>query len=84
MYVTGVERSATPATMQNRKTYTHMMNHGLKQSSRIIIDKPDLTDGFMIRSFYGRINKGYVIDEVWIREQDGKIRLLFRKDKHLS
>lgn len=67
-----------------KRAFSNMMNHGLKQSSRIIIDKPDLTDGFMIRSFYGRINKGYVIDEVWIREQDGKIRLLFRKDKHLS
>ena len=66
-----------------KRAFSNMMNHGLKQSSRLIIDKPDLTDGFMIRSFYGRINKGAVIDEVWIREQDGNIRLLFRNDKHL-
>ena len=54
------------------------MNHGLKQSSRIIIDKPDLTDGFMIRSFFGRIKNGAIIDEVWLRHPDGAIRLLFK------
>ena len=59
------------------------MNHGLKQSSRIIIDKPDLTDGFMIRSFFGRIKNGAIIDEVWLRHPDGAIRLLFKNDKHL-
>lgn len=70
-------------TNNAKRAFSNMMNHGLKQSSRIIIDKPDLTDGFMIRSFFGRIKNGAIIDEVWLRHPDGAIRLLFKNDKHL-
>ena len=66
-----------------KRAFGNMMNHGLKQSSRLIIDKPDLTDGFMIRSFYGRIKQGAAIDEVWLRNPDGTFKLLFKNDKHL-
>lgn len=62
-----------------KRAFANMMNHGLKQSSRLIIDKPDLTDGFMIRSIYGRIKQGAQIDEVWLRESSGITRLLFKK-----
>ena len=66
-----------------KRAFGNMMNHGLKQSSRLIIDKPDLTDGFMIRSFYGRIKQGAAINEVWLRNPDGTFKLLFKNDKHL-
>ncbi len=56
-----------------------MMNHGLKQSSRLIIDCPELTDRFMLRSIQNRINIGIHIDEVWLRERSGLIRLLYKK-----
>lgn len=62
-----------------KRAFSNMMNHGLKQSSRLVIDKPDLTDGFMIRSIYGRIKQGVLIDEVWVLERNGTMRLLFKK-----
>ena len=57
-----------------------MLNDGLKQSDRLIIDKPDLTDRYMIHS----INKRILVDkqhisEVWVGEKDGSIRLLYKK-----
>ena len=56
-----------------------MINHGLEQSDRIIIDKPNLTDGYMIRSIYGHVERGAAIEEVWAKEPEGKIRLLYEK-----
>jgi len=58
--------------------FRNMMNHGLKQASRIIIDQPDLTDAYMKRSIHNRISNGQSIDEVWIRTNDG-LRLLYKK-----
>lgn len=56
-----------------------MMNHGLKQSSHLIIDCPELTDRFMLRSIQNRINLGIHIDEVWLLEKNGSVRLLYKK-----
>lgn len=63
-----------------KNAFRNMMNDGLKQSNRLIIDKPDLTDRYMIHS----INKRILVDkqhisEVWVREKDGSIRLLYKK-----
>ena len=60
-----------------------MINDGLKQSDRIIIDKPNLTDGYMIRSIYGHVERGAAIEEVWVKEPEGKIRLLYEKNRQL-
>ena len=57
-----------------------MLTRGLKQSNRIIIDRPDLTDGYMIRSVYGHIKQGKDIEEVWVIEGE-KLRLLYKKDR---
>ncbi len=62
-----------------KRAFNNMMNHGLKQSSRLIIDCPELTDRFMLRSIQNRINIGIHIDEVWLRERSGLIRLLYKK-----
>ena len=61
-----------------KRAFSNMMAHGLKQSSRIIINKPDLTDAYMKRIIKQRITEGQVIDEVWVIE-DGGIRLLYKK-----
>lgn len=55
----------------NPKTaFRNMLNHGLKQSGRIIIDKPNLTEAHMKRIIHQRIKDGQVINEVWVK--DGK------------
>ena len=57
-----------------------MMTHSLKQSSRIIINKPNLTDAYMKRIIRQRINEGQTIDEVWIME-DSYVRCLYKKSE---
>ena len=57
-----------------------MMTHSLKQSSRIIINKPNLTDAYMKRIIRQRINDGQTIDEVWIME-DSYVRCLYKKSE---
>ena len=63
-----------------KRAFSNMMNHGLKQSSRLIIDKPELTDAYMKRNIVQRIKDCQVIDEIWLREADS-IRLLFKKSE---
>lgn len=62
-----------------KRAFSNMMSHGLKQSSRIIIDRPDLAERYMRRSIIGRITRGEIIDEVWIREPNGELTMLYRK-----
>ena len=71
----------------NPKTaFRNMLNHGLKQSDRLIIDKPNLTDAYMkriIRPYMKRIIRqrikdGQDIEEIWIKE-DSKLRILYKK-----
>lgn len=57
-----------------------MIKDGLLQSNRLVIDKPDLTERFMKRGLYNRINNGEDIEEIWLRYQDGEIKLLFKKN----
>lgn len=56
-----------------------MMRDGLLQSNRLIIDRPELTERFMRRSIIGRVEKGEDIEEVWIRENNGSLTLLYKK-----
>ena len=63
----------------NPKTaFRNMLNHGLKQSDRLIIDKPNLTDAYMKRIIRQRIQDGQDIEEIWIKE-DSKLRILYKK-----
>lgn len=56
-----------------------MMHHGLEQSSRIVIDAPNLTDAYMKRVIKNRMANGDAIDEVWLRNEDGSIKRLIKK-----
>ena len=56
-----------------------MVNHGLKQSDRIIIDRPELTERYMLCSISNRIREGITIEEVWLRNHDNTITLLYKK-----
>ena len=63
----------------NPKTaFRNMLNHGLKQSDRLIIDKSNLTDAYMKRIIRQRIKDGQDIEEIWIKE-DSKLRILYKK-----
>ena len=61
-----------------KRAFSNMMNHGLKQASRIVIDRPALTQRYMLRSIINRINMGADIDEVWLREKTGEITCLYK------
>ena len=63
-----------------KRAFSNMVRHGLKQSSRFIIDKPDLTDAYMKRIIKQRIMEGQTIVEVWLIE-NGKLRLLYKKSE---
>lgn len=62
-----------------KRAFSNMMSHGLKQASNLIIERPDLTERFMKRSMLERISHGATINEVWIRETDGTLTLLYKK-----
>jgi hypothetical protein len=58
---------------------SHMLNSGIKQSSRIIINNTKgASDRYVKRLIYDRINNDIPIEELWIYEK-GKIRLLYKK-----
>ena len=63
-----------------KNAFRNMLNHGLKQSDRIIIDRPDLTDAYMKRIINQRIKDGHPISEVWLNE-NGRLRLLYKKSE---
>lgn len=65
-------------TTNPRRAFSNMMGHGLIQSDRIIIDKPDLTDAYMKRVIHQRLKDGHAISEVWLKEGDS-LRLLYKK-----
>ena len=47
-------------------------------SSHLVIDTPNLTDHYMIRSIRGKIERGERIEEVWLKDRDGKLHLLYK------
>lgn len=61
-----------------KNAFRNMLNKGLRQSARLIIDRPALTDAYMKRVIRQRIKSGQAIEEVWLRE-DSEIRLLYKK-----
>lgn len=62
-----------------KNAFRNMMRDGLLQSNRLIIDRPELTERYMRRSVLGRIERGEDIKEVWLREKDGSLTLLYKK-----
>lgn len=64
-------------TADPKNAFRNMMHDGLIQSNRLIIDQPGLTDRYMRKSIYKRINEGVDIKELWISEINGVIRRLY-------
>ena len=63
-----------------KHAFSNMLNRGLKQSNHLVIDDCGLTDRWMKKSLYNRIQQGQDIKEVWVRAVDG-IRLLYKKQE---
>ena len=63
-----------------KRAFSNMVNHGMKQADKLIIDKPELTDAYMKRIIQQRIKDGHNITEIWVIE-NGKIRILYKKSE---
>ena len=61
-----------------KNAFRNMLTFGLKQSDRLIIQKPSHTRNYMRRVIFNRIARGQFICEVWMF--DGRnLELLYRK-----
>ncbi len=55
---------------ENPKTnFSNMCRRGFRQSDKIIIEKCELTDGYMLRSIQGQIKSGTIISELWVHSE---------------
>ena len=61
-----------------KRAFKNMLNHGLKQSDRLIIDKPDLSDAYMKRVIRQRVKNGQAIEEIWLKD-GSEYQLLYKK-----
>ncbi len=50
-------------------SYSSMLRRGLKQSSRIVLEKTSETDKYLKKLIKFRIHEGQQIDEVWIKNE---------------
>ncbi|MCL2436122.1 MAG: hypothetical protein FWD09_08335 [Lentimicrobiaceae bacterium] len=64
----------------NRKAFRNMVNRGLRQSSKIIIEDCNLTDSYMLRAILKKQRIGIEIEEVRIINQK-ELRLLYKAEK---
>ena len=58
----------------------NMLNDGLVQSNRLVIDKPELTEAYIKRSIRNHISNGAVIDELWLKEGEN-LKLVYKKSE---
>ena len=61
-----------------KNAFRNMMRDGLIQCDSLIIDRPELTERFMLRSIIGRVKRVEAIKEVWLKDKDGTIKLLYK------
>ncbi len=63
-----------------KNAFRNMLNDGLKQTNRLVIDKPDLTEAYMKRVIFQRVKDGQDIEEVWIKT-GRRLQLLYKKSE---
>ncbi len=63
-----------------KRAFGNMMNHGLKQSDRLVIDLPNLTVAYMKRIIHQRVKDGQAITEVWTKDGNN-FRLIYKKSE---
>ena len=81
LWVDGVWYEHEGYTSVNPKNaFRNMLNDGLKQSDRLVIDKPHLTNAYMKRVIKQRIKDGQTIKEIWIIDK-AEISSLYKKSE---
>lgn len=63
-----------------KRALKNMLNHGLKQSNRLIIDRPELAEWYIMHNIITRVKNGQDIQEIWLREKDGSLKRLYVKE----
>lgn len=63
-----------------KQALRNMLNRGLKQSDRVIIDFIEIGKHYLLRNIYGRINTGQNITEIWMKKNN-ELLLLYKKQK---
>ena len=77
LYVDGYYYEHEGYTTANHKNaLRNMLLHGLRQSDRIVIEKCNLTDKYVIARIKGKINSGCKVTEVW-EHDNGTLRLIY-------
>lgn len=61
-----------------KKALKNMLAHGLEQSDRIVIERPDLTDKYIMDRISDKLKEGVRVSEVWLKEGNN-LRLLYKK-----
>ncbi len=63
-----------------KNAFRNMLNDGLKQSDKLVIDKPNLTEAYMKRVIRQRIKDGQDIKEIWLKT-GSEMQLLYKKSE---
>ena len=64
----------------SKRALSNMLNRGLKQSSRIIIDDDGSTNNHILKIVKNRLNVGQIIDEIWILKKTNQIELVYKNE----
>lgn len=67
-------------TANPQRAFRNMLHNGLEQSDKIIIKRPELTEAYMKRVIWQRLQDGQIINEVWIKDESG-CHLLYKKSE---
>lgn len=66
------------STNEPKKALKNMLNRGLKQSDRVIIDDCGVSDRYLFNNIQARIKQGQNIKEVWILKEK-EVELVYKK-----
>ena len=66
-------------TVNPRNAFRNMLTDGLRQSNRIVVDQPELSEAYMKRVVHHRLMQGQDIEEIWLRRHDGSLKALYKK-----
>ena len=67
-------------TVETKKRLKNMLNRGVKQSDKIIIDDPGVTESYLKRNIVTRVKNQQNITEVWVKSGQ-KLRLVYKNAK---
>ncbi len=68
-------------THKSKRALSAMLRRGLKQSDRLIIQKPDLTERFILHAIILRLKEGQIIKEVQTLDRNGKLEIIYPQKK---